>query len=100
MEEKKDVEPENKANIIPEVEHSEMLPSSEATTPFEDNILPEEEPNTASEQSSTDPIVLRKFKNLIYELQFYHRNTIRDNTRLIEKATVLIQALKTQYNLK
>ncbi len=47
-----------------------------------------------------NPIVLRKFKNLIYELQFYHRNTIRDNTRLVEKATGLMKALRTQYNLQ
>ena len=49
---------------------------------------------------TNDPIALRKFKNLIYELQFYHRNTIRDNMILIEKATVLMTALRTQYNLQ
>ena len=53
MEENKDIEPDNPGEKIPEVEHSEMLPSSEATTPFEDNILPEEEANTTNEQSST-----------------------------------------------
>ena len=53
MEENKDVEPDNPGEKIPEVEHSEMWPSSEATTPFEDNILPEEEANTTNEQSST-----------------------------------------------
>ena len=46
-----------------------------------------------------DPIALRKLKNLIYELQFYHKNTIRDNTRLIEKATELMELLRTQYHL-
>ncbi len=49
---------------------------------------------------TNDPIALRKLKNLIYELQFYHRNTIRDNTRLIDKATGLIETLKTQYHLQ
>ena len=48
---------------------------------------------------TNDPIALRKFKNLIYELQVYHRNTISDNTRLIEKATGLLEALRTQYHL-
>jgi len=48
---------------------------------------------------TNDPIALRKFKNLIYELQFYHRNTIRDNTGLIEKATGLMEVLRTQYHL-
>jgi hypothetical protein len=48
---------------------------------------------------TNDPIALRKLKNLIYELQFYHRNTIRDNTGLIEKATELMEVLRTQYHL-
>jgi len=48
---------------------------------------------------TNDPIALRKLKNLIYELQFYHKNTIRDNTRLIEKATGLMEVLRTQYHL-
>jgi hypothetical protein len=53
MEENKDIEPDNPGEKIPEVEHSEMRPSREATTPFEDNILPKEEANTTNEQSST-----------------------------------------------
>jgi len=48
---------------------------------------------------TNDPIALRKLKNLIYELQFYHKNTIRDNTGLIEKATELMEVLRTQYHL-
>ena len=48
---------------------------------------------------TNDPIALKKLKNLIYELQFYHRNTIRDNTGLIEKATELMEVLRTQYHL-
>jgi len=49
---------------------------------------------------TNDPIALRKFKNLIYELRFYHKNTIRDNTRLIEKATGLMEVLRSQYHLQ
>jgi hypothetical protein len=49
---------------------------------------------------TNDPIALRKFKNLIYELQFYHKNTIRDNARLIEMATGLMEVLRTQYHLQ
>jgi hypothetical protein len=48
---------------------------------------------------TNDPIAWRKLKNLIYELQFYHKNTIRDNTGLIEKATGLMKVLRTQYHL-
>jgi hypothetical protein len=48
---------------------------------------------------TNDPIALRKLKNLIYELQFYHKNTIRDNTGLIERATELMEVLRTQYHL-
>ena len=49
---------------------------------------------------TSDTGMLRKFKNLISELQLYHRNTIRDNNRLTEKAADLMRTLRTQYHLK
>ncbi len=78
---------EHRLNII-DRQSLDTLISNSATSKIEPNYL-----------ITNDSIALRKFKNLISELQFYHRNTIRDNTRLIEKATVLIKTLRSQYNL-
>ena len=52
MEENKNVEPEQPAENIPEVEHGEIMPSSERNIK-EENILPEAEINTTNEQLST-----------------------------------------------
>ena len=79
---------EHRLNII-DRQSLDSLISNSAVSKIEPNYL-----------ITDDPVALRKFKNLIYELQFYHRNTIRDNTRLIEKATVLMKALRTQYHLQ
>ena len=46
------IPPEQPAENIPEVEHSEIMPSSDVTT-TEENILPGAETNTSNEQHST-----------------------------------------------
>ena len=52
MEENKNIEPEQPAENIPEVEHGEVMPSSKVAS-TEENILPEAEAHTTNEQLST-----------------------------------------------
>ena len=56
--------------------------------------------NEKSYLITNDQIILKKFKNFIYELQIYHGHTINANVKLEEKASRLIEILKKEYHMK